>query len=179
MARTKQTARKSTGGKYYRSCQAPFMNSRDGHQGKHRASSSLPNHQLAKLRYDFFLIVEEYLFTECNSRLQQPVVWRSPIVSGLVPSPSVKSDGIKSPRNCLSASSLSSVLFEKLLRISRYVSCILVVDGLLTCFRLTYVSNHQPLWPSKKPLRHISSPCLKTQTWLPSTLSVLQFNRKI
>ena len=53
MARTKQTARKSTGGKHYHSYYASFMDSRDRNQVRRRVSNSLPNRKLAKPRYDF------------------------------------------------------------------------------------------------------------------------------
>merc|ERR1739838_580062 len=74
---------------------------------------------------------------------------RSPIGTGPVPSPFVKSEGTRNPLNCSSGNSLSSVSFVRSLRISKLIS----------------VSRAQPLVPFRKHLRPTWLVYLKTPTW--------------
>ncbi|KAJ7649734.1 hypothetical protein FB45DRAFT_1558 [Roridomyces roridus] len=104
MARTKQTARKSTGG--------PSSS----------ATSSRPLDSFSRL----FRLQERLLVSSSPPRplarplrLVPPVVSRSPIVSALVPSHSVKSVATRSRRSSSSASCPSSGSFVRLRRISR------------------------------------------------------------
>ncbi|KAI0647903.1 hypothetical protein C8Q79DRAFT_1066525, partial [Trametes meyenii] len=89
-------------------------------------------------------------------RPPRPVVSRSPIVSGLVLSPSVRSVGTRSPRSSLSASSPSSGWSVRLRRTSRPICA----------------SSHPPSWPSRRRPRRTSSPCSRTPTLRRSTPSV-------
>ena len=103
MARTKQTARKSTGGKAPR---------------KQLAAKSQAR-KTAAVCVNLFLFLKENV-SYCFNRLQL-VVLRSLTVSGPELSLFVKSVGIKSLRNFSSASFPSSVLFVRSLKTSRFV----------------------------------------------------------
>ena len=102
MARTKQTARKSTGGKAPRKQLAS--------KARKTAPVCIPSPYLWLFGYTDH--------DNSSHRRQLLAVSRSLIVSGPELSPSVKSGDTKSRLNCSSGSFLSNVLFVKLLRIS-------------------------------------------------------------
>jgi hypothetical protein len=165
MARTKQTARKSTGGKAPRKQLAAKSSA--------RKTAVCRPHSTNRVFSDFDIFPRP---------LQ--VVSRSPIVSAQEPSPSVKSDVTKSQRSSSFANSPSNVSFVKLRKISRFASFSnmflpRLLMNKISSTRLIFASNHLPSWLYKKPLRLTLSHYSKTRTWLLSTPSVLLSNRKI
>jgi hypothetical protein len=104
MARTKQTARKSTGGKAPRKQLAAKSAKSSARKTAVSSVACLSLSLLLKLSYRPPLVVS-----------------RSPIVSGPELWLSVKSVVIKNPPSCSFVNSLSNDLFVKLLRTSRYI----------------------------------------------------------
>ena len=104
MARTKQTARKSTGGKAPRKQLAA------------KSAKSSARKTAVSIVYGFSSLGDLYLIFLCRPPL---VVWRNPIVSGPEPWLFVKFVVTKNPLNCSFANSHSNDLFVKSLKISR------------------------------------------------------------
>lgn len=136
MARTKQTARKSTGGKAPRKQLATKVGLLDVHAVAW-SFHSITWRNWFQLYWS--QIGKNPLFRRRESLRHQRVEWRSHIVTVLELSLFVKSVDTRSQRNCSSVNCHSSVSFVRLPRISRLISVSSRLPSVLFRYCLVFV----------------------------------------
>jgi len=125
MARTKQTARKSTGGRHISSSRwwppTHFLRSVGKAPRKQLASKSAARKTASVSISQSAIVIS--LWTQLVSSRTLPEASRSLIVSGLELSLFVRLDVIRSPPSCSSASCHSNVSCVRSPKTSKYVAC--------------------------------------------------------